>query len=39
MNYEEAKDLLAKHGQLQLLEYYGGLTEEQKSLLLDDISK
>lgn len=37
MNYAEAVEILKKHGQTQLLEYYGELSEAEKELLLNDI--
>lgn len=39
MNYTQAKELLAKYDQLQLLDYYDELNDEQKHMLLSDISK
>ena len=39
MNYERAKSLLSENGQLQLLDYYGELSEEQRRILLNDIEK
>ena len=39
MNLEEAKGLLKRYGQEQLLKYYDELDENSRTLLLDDISK
>ena len=39
MNYAQAKELLAAHGQTQLLDYYDELTDEQRACLLSDIAK
>ena len=39
MTYEEIYKLLEKHGQTQLLKYYGELTEEEKRVLFSDIEK
>lgn len=39
MNLNEARTLLAEHGQQQLLDYYEVLSEGQKEALLDQISK
>ena len=39
MNYTQAKQLLEKHGQLQILDYYDELTGEQQNILLSDIEK
>jgi UDP-N-acetylglucosamine/UDP-N-acetylgalactosamine diphosphorylase len=39
MNYTQAKALVAKYGQEQLLAYYDELSEEQKQILLQDIAK
>lgn len=39
MNYESAKKYLQSIGQEQLLEYYGELTDDERSQLLADISK
>lgn len=39
MNYTQAKELLAAHGQTQLLDYYDELTDEQRACLLSDIAK
>ncbi len=39
MNYTQAKALLSEHGQLQLLDYYDELTQEQKNILLSDIER
>ncbi|HIU80400.1 MAG TPA: UDPGP type 1 family protein [Candidatus Coproplasma excrementipullorum] len=39
MNYTQAEELLAAHGQMQLLDYYDELTDEQRACLLSDIAK
>ena len=39
MNYTQAEELLAAHGQMQLLDYYDELTDEQRASLLSDIAK
>lgn len=39
MDYLKAKELLEEHGQSQLLEYYGELTEEEREELLGDIER
>ena len=39
MNYAQAEELLAAHGQTQLLDYYDELTDEQRACLLSDIAK
>ena len=39
MNYNEAKELLEKHNQSHLLEYYDELNEDQKEHLLEQISE
>lgn len=39
MNFTQAKELLGANGQLQLLDYYNELTEEQQQNLLSDIEK
>ena len=39
MNYEEAVELLKKHNQEQLLNFYNELNENQKEDLLNQISK
>ena len=39
MTYTQAKELLEKYGQTQLLEYYDELTPEERNILLSDISK
>ena len=39
MNYAQAKELLTKYGQLQLLDYYDELTSGQQQKLLSDIQK
>ena len=39
MNIEQAKKLLNDKGQLQLLKYFNELTEEERSQLLNDISR
>ena len=39
MDYESAVKLLSRHGQLQLLDYYGELDEEKRRILLKDIEK
>ena len=38
MNYEEAVELLKKHGQEQLLNFYNELNDSQKEDLLKQIS-
>ena len=39
MNFENTKKLLNEKGQIQLLEYYDGLDEDKRAVLLNDISK
>lgn len=39
MNFDEAKKLLKDKGQEQLLDYYGELNENERKLLLSDISR
>lgn len=39
MNYEQAKELLEKYGQTQLLKYYDELNDSQKESLLKQISE
>lgn len=39
MTYQEAKELLAKHGQTQLLRCYDDLTDAQKETLLSQIAE
>ena len=39
MDLTQAKRILAEHGQMQLLDYYDRLTEEQRKSLLSDIAK
>ena len=39
MEYESAINLLSRHNQLQLLDYYGELDEEKRRILLKDIEK
>ncbi len=39
MDYTAAKTLLERHGQTQLLDYFGELDEKQRSQLLSDIEK
>ena len=39
MNYTDAKNLLEKYGQTQLLDYYDELTPSEQRMLLDDISR
>lgn len=39
MNYTQAEELLVAHGQMQLLDYYDELTDEQRACLLSDIAK
>lgn len=39
MNYNQAKELLEKYGQTQLLEYYDELNDSQKDSLLKQISE
>ena len=39
MNYTDAKNLLEKYGQTQLLDYYDELTPSEQLMLLDDISR
>ena len=37
VEYESAINLLSRHNQLQLLDYYGELDEEKRRILLKDI--
>ena len=39
MSYEQAKSLLEKYGQTQLLKYYDELNDSQKESLLKQISE
>lgn len=39
MNYEQAAEKLKKYDQMQILKYYDELTDEQKSILLDEIDR
>ena len=39
MNFNEAKDLLEKYGQLHILRFFNELTETQKDILLSQIEK
>ena len=39
VEYESAINLLSRHNQLQLLDYYGELDEEKRRILLKDIEK
>ena len=39
MNFDEAKKLLKRYGQEQLLKYYGELDENRRKALLEDISE
>ncbi len=39
MNYEQAAQKLKKYDQMQILQYYDELTDEQKNLLLDEIDR